>query len=73
MLYLLLDEVHIKEDLMYDKHSGSLIGFPNMGDINNCLMNFERSLTDEPGETMSIASSVLMIMLRGLLSKLSSC
>ena len=67
---LLLDEVHIKEDLVYDKHSGSLIGFANMGDINNHLINFERSLTDEPGE-LSIASSVLVIMVRGLLSKLN--
>ena len=41
-----------------------------MGDINNHLMNFERSLADEPGET-SIASSVLVIMVRGLLSKLN--
>ena len=55
---------------MYDKHSGSLIGFANMGDINNHLINFERSLTDEPGEP-SIASSVLVIMVRGLLSKLN--
>ena len=69
---LLLDEVHIKEDLVYDKHSGSLIGFANMGDINNHLMNFEKRLTDEPDETMpSIASSVLVIMVRGLLSKLN--
>ena len=56
---LLLDEVHIKEDLVYDKHSGSLIGFANIRDINNHLMNFERSST-------SIASSVLMIMVRAL-------
>ena len=69
---LLLDEVHIKEDLVYDKHSGSLIGFANMGDINNHLMNFEKRLTDEPDETMpSIASSLLVIMVRGLLSKLN--
>ena len=54
---LLSDEVHIKEDLVYDKHSGSLIGCVNMGDINNHLMNFERSLTDEAGETMSIVYS----------------
>ena len=67
---LLLDEVHIKEDLVYDKHSGSLIGFTNMGEINNHLINFERSLADEPGEA-SIASSVLVIMVRGLFSKLN--
>jgi len=39
---LLLDEVHLKEDLVYDKHSGSLIGFANMGDINDYLINFEK-------------------------------
>ena len=38
---LILDEVHIKEDLIYDKHEGSLIGFTNLGNINNHLMNFE--------------------------------
>ena len=50
---LLLDEVHIKEDLVYDKHSGSLIGFANMGDINNHLMNFEKSSSDKNGEMIS--------------------
>lgn len=42
---LVLNEVHIKED---DKHEDSLIGFVNLGDINNHLLNFEKSLTDEP-------------------------
>ena len=29
---LLLDEMHIKESLVFDKHSGELIGFTNLGD-----------------------------------------
>ena len=49
---LFLDEVHIKEDLVYNKHGGLLIGFANVGDINNYLMNFERSLTDKLDETI---------------------
>ena len=28
---LLLDEMHIKEDLVFDKHSGELIGFVDLG------------------------------------------
>jgi len=68
---LLLDEVHIKEDLVYDKHSGSLIGFANMGDINNHLINFEKSLNDENAETPSIASTMLVLMVRGLVSNLN--
>ena len=28
---LLLDEMHIKEDLVFDKHTGELVGFVNLG------------------------------------------
>ena len=31
------DEVKIKEDLVYDKHSGEVVGFVNVGDVNNQL------------------------------------
>ena len=31
---LVFDEVKIKEDLVYDKHSGELVGFVNVGDVN---------------------------------------
>lgn len=41
---LLLDEIHVKEDLAYDKHSGAMIRFANLGDINNHLLQFESSL-----------------------------
>ena len=34
---LLLDEMHVQKDLMYDKHKGELIGFTNLGDINDHL------------------------------------
>ena len=29
-----LDEMYIKEDLVYNKHSGTLIGFTNLGEVN---------------------------------------
>ena len=31
MVILLMDEMHIREDLVFDKHSGKLIGFANLG------------------------------------------
>ena len=40
---LVIDEVHIKENLVYDKHEGSLIGFANLGDTNNHLLSFEEA------------------------------
>ena len=40
----MIDEAHIKEDLVYDKHEGALIGFVNLGETNNHLMEYEASL-----------------------------
>ena len=30
---LLLDEMHRKEDLVFDKHTGELVGFVNLGQL----------------------------------------
>ena len=38
---LILDEMHIRDDLMYDKHTGALLGFSNLGEINHHLDQFE--------------------------------
>ena len=65
-----LDEVHIKEDVVYDKHQGTLIGFTNLGDVNNCLVKFEVSVqNEEPQE--QLAKSMFVIMVRGLFNKLN--
>ncbi len=37
LVILLLDEMHIREELVYDKHSGKLVGFVDLGDMNNHL------------------------------------
>lgn len=39
---LVLDEMYLKEDLVYDKHSGALIGFVNIGETNKLLLEFEQ-------------------------------
>ena len=39
---LLLDEMHVKEGLVYDKHTGKMTGFVDLGDINNHLLDFEK-------------------------------
>ena len=67
---LVIDEVHIKDDLVYDKHSGVLIGFVNMGDINNHLLQYEASLSEDCS-TRSLAKSMLVFMIRGLFSNLN--
>jgi hypothetical protein len=35
---LLHDEIKIKADLVYNKHSGELIGFMNLDDVGNAVI-----------------------------------
>ena len=65
-----MDEMHIKEDLVYNKHSGELIGFVNLGDINSHLLRFERSLSGDEYVAEPLAKSMLTMMVRGLFTAL---
>ncbi len=57
-------------DLVYNKHSGDLIGFTDLGDINNHLLAFERPFElDLPAEGV-LAKSMMTFMVRGLFSPL---
>ena len=67
---ILLDEMYIREDLVYEKHSGTLIGFVNLGEINNHLLAFERSLDQNSGVSDSLAKTVLTFMVRGIFTSL---
>ncbi len=67
---LALDEMHIREDLVYDKHSGALVGFTNLGEINNHLVAYERSLLGDSPTSEPLARTMMVFMVRGLFSKL---
>ena len=67
---LLFDEIHIKEGLVFDKNTGNLIGFADLGDINNDFIRYSNS--DSDGESkLPLAKSVMFIMVRGLTSRLT--
>ena len=36
-IIILIDEMQIRKDLVYDKHGGELIGFTNLANISNSL------------------------------------
>ena len=65
-----MDEMHIKEDLVYNKHSGELVGFVNLGDINTHLLKYEQSFSGEDPQTEPLAKSMFTIMVRGLFNRL---
>lgn len=66
---LLLNEMHIQEDIVFDKHSGAMIGFRKLGDTNDHLLKFEQSLTEDQPSS-SLAKSMMVFMVRGLFNKL---
>ena len=64
---LLCDEIHIKKGLVCDKNTGNLIGFLDLGNVNNELLRYSNS--DSGGESkLPLAKSVMFIMVRGLTS-----
>jgi len=66
---LVMDKVHIKEVLVFDKHQGHSIGFVDLGNTNNKLLEFETTMngdTDRP-----LANSMLVFIVRGLFSNLA--
>ena len=62
----IMDEMHVKEDLVFSKHSGSLIGFTNLGEVNDLLMRYERSLDSDQDTSPPLAKSMLVFFVRGL-------
>ena len=68
---LILDEMKIREDLVFDKHSCSLLGFTDLGDVSNTLDNFERQCKGESNDTTDkVATHMLAFMVRGIFSGL---
>lgn len=69
---ILIDEMYIREELVYEKHSGTLVGFVNLGEINNHLLAFERSLDQDSRSDVAgcLAKTVVTFMVRGIFTSL---
>lgn len=65
---VLFDEIKIKEDLVYDKHTGELIGYCNLDSIGNQLMNLESLVKDN--KKNELAKYMLVVMVRSITSSL---
>jgi hypothetical protein len=72
LVLILMDEMYIREELVYNKHTGKLVGFTNLGDINNHLSQFESSLSEDDTATHqpTLAKSMLAFMVRGIFTSL---
>ena len=63
---IILDEMKVKEDIVYDKTTGN-IGFCNLGNINDQLLHYERGEDIHP----PVAKQILAVMVRGLFFNLA--
>ena len=70
-MLLVLDEIKIKEDIVFDKHSCSVLGFVNLGEFNNSLSQFEHECKGENEAVHErVATHILAFMVRGIFSSL---
>ena len=69
-LSMMFDEMKVKSGLVYNKHSGKIVGFTEMTDIGNEIERFERGMKDDEEDQMrGVATQVMAVMVRGLFSK----
>ena len=61
---LLIDEMKVREGLVYNKYSGEIIGFTKLGDINDDLLRLENENEQE------VAKQILVLMVRGIMFRL---
>ena len=66
---LCFDEMKVKSGLVYNKSTGQFVGFTDMGDINQEVDLFQRSMAEEM-EEREIATHVVLFMARGICSRL---
>ena len=67
---ILIDEMYVKEGLVFDKHCGALLGFVNLGDVMTHLMDFEKQVQEQSSycPKRPFAKTILVFMVRGMLT-----
>ncbi|XP_069106990.1 uncharacterized protein [Argopecten irradians] len=60
---ILFDEIKVRSDLVYDKHTGELIGYCDLDRVGNELLDLEKHRRDD---TPDIAKFMLVLMVRGV-------
>ena len=65
-VFVVFDEMRIKSDLVYKKSTGKLIGFLEMGEINDEIKAFQDKCNDQLGECIDCE-----FMVRGIFTSLA--
>ena len=70
-VFLLLDEMYIKEGLVYNKSTGALIGFSDLGGTLQEIDDYERKLESNEHCTRPLAKTMFVMMVRGVFCKIN--
>ena len=65
---VVMDEMYIKEGLVFQKSTGALIGYEDLGDVNNLLCDTQNQINDPDNHRRPLAKVMLVFMVRGLLT-----
>lgn len=65
-VFILIDEMYIKEGLVYDKGSGLLLGLCDLGGIVQELKDYEEKITSDTPLRRPLAKTMLVFMVRGI-------
>ena len=69
---LLFDEMYIKQGLVFEKSTGALFGFTDLGDVGNQLDEFVQSFkSDNQSLPRPLAKAMLVFMVKGLFNNIS--
>ena len=68
-MVVLFDEVKIKEDLVFNKHTCEIVGFVDLGNVNNQLGALAESADTGSFNPNRVATHMLVFMVRGLFIK----
>ena len=68
---LLFDKIKIKSGLVYSKSLSCIVGFTELGDINEELNEFERKFQNSSTKSKELATYVICFMARRLMKRFS--
>ena len=70
LIILILDEMYIREDLVYEKRTGKLVGFVNLSDVSDHLLAYEQINNRDQSDQKKVAKTMMVFMVQGLFTPL---
>ncbi len=67
---VLIDEMYVKEGLVFNKSTGAITGFVDLDDFNNHLIDFENAISQDTNQKSCrpFAKTLLVFMVRGVVT-----